>query len=71
MNALKGRVRAGRIEVDAPLPEGAEVVVLMGDGSPFELGDDALTELEERMAAADQGEVEPAAALIEKLRRAR
>jgi hypothetical protein len=69
MNAVRGRVRGGHIEVDAPLPEGAEVVVLTrGDQEPFELDDAQLEELELRMAEADAGDVESAEALIAKLR---
>lgn len=72
MNAVRGRVRGGRIELDASLPEGAEVVVLSrGDEEPFELDDAHLDELERRLAEADLGEVEPAEAVLAKLRRGR
>lgn len=72
MNAVRGRVRGGHIEVDATLPEGAEVVVRTGGHEePFELDDAKLDELERRMADADNGEVEPAEAVLGKLRRAR
>jgi hypothetical protein len=72
MNAVRGRVRGGHIEVDAPLPEGAEVVVLTrGEQEPFDLDDAQLDELERRIASADMGEVEPAEAVLAKLRRAR
>ncbi len=30
MNAVRGRVRGTHVELDEPLPEGAEVVVLVG-----------------------------------------
>jgi hypothetical protein len=69
MNAIRGRVRGGHIETDAALPEGAEVVVLTGaDEAPFDLDDAQLAELEARMAEADRGEVEPAQAVLARLR---
>ncbi len=72
MNAVRGRVRGGHIELDNALPEGAEVVVLTADSEePFDLDEAQLSELEARMAAADRGEVEPAAAVLERLRRGR
>jgi hypothetical protein len=72
MNAVRGRVHGGHIEVDTSLPEGAEVVVLTrGDQEPFELDDAQLDELERRIAEADRGEVEPAEAVFAKLRRGR
>jgi hypothetical protein len=72
MNAVRGRVRGGRIELDGALPEGAEVVVLAsGQDESFDLDDDQLTEIETRMAEADRGEVEPATTALESLRRRR
>jgi hypothetical protein len=72
MNAVRGRVRGGHIELDAALPEGAEVVVLTADTQePFDLHEAQLTELEARMAEADRGEVDTAASVLEKLRRGR
>lgn len=72
MNAVRGRVRGGHIETDAALPEGAEVVVLtVGVEEPFDLDDDQLAELETRMAEADRGEIDPADAMLAKLRRGR
>lgn len=72
MNVVRGRVRGGHVETDAALPEGAEVVVLTrADDDSFELDDVQLDELERRMAEADRGEVEPADAVLGKLRRAR
>lgn len=60
MNALRGCVRRGRIELDGALPESAEVVVLAaGTETPFDLNDAQLTEIEARMPEADRGEVEP------------
>ena len=72
MNAVRGRVRAGRVELDAELPDGAEVVVLVAsDDEPFELDEAAVAELEARIAAADRGEVEPARAVLDRLRATR
>ena len=72
MNAVRGRVRGGRIEIDGALPEGVEVVVLTaGAEAPFDLDDAQLTEIEARMAEADRGEVEPFGAVLERLRRNR
>lgn len=72
MNAMRGRVRGGHIETEAELPEGAEVVVLtVSQEEPFELDDAQLVELEARMAEADGGDVEPAAAALGRLRRSR
>ena len=69
---MRGRVRGGHVETDVALPEGVEVVVLTaGDEEPFDLDDAQLAELEARMAEADRGQVEPAAAVLERLRRAR
>jgi hypothetical protein len=69
MNAVRGRVRGGRIETDAALPEGSEVVVLTDGGEePFDLDETGVAELEARMAEADRGEVEPAAPVLAKLR---
>ena len=54
MNAVRGRVRGGRIELDDALPEGAEVVVLTaGAEAPFDLDDAQLTEIEARLAEAE------------------
>jgi hypothetical protein len=72
MNVVRGRVRGGHIEIDAALPEGAEVVVLTaGHDEPFDLDDAQLTELETRMAEADRGEVESGDVVLARLRRVR
>jgi hypothetical protein len=72
MNALRGRVRGGRIELDGALPEGAEVVVLTpGPDESFDLDEVQLTEIEARMTEADKGEVESASSAFESLRRKR
>ena len=71
MNAVRGRVRGGRIETEASLPEGTEVVVLpVDDDDVFELDDEQIAELERRMAEADRGELVPADAVFGRLRRA-
>jgi hypothetical protein len=72
MNAVRGRVRGGRVDVESPLPEGAEVVVLTGGSDElFELDDAQVAEIETRMAEADRGDVEPADTVLERLRRTR
>jgi hypothetical protein len=72
VNAVRGRVRGGQIELEGTLPEGAEVVVLAaGPDEPFDLDDAQLDEIEARMIAAERGEVEPAGALLERLRQRR
>jgi hypothetical protein len=54
MNAVRGRVCGGHIELDTALPEGAEVVVLTADSEePFDLDEAQLSELETRMTAAE------------------
>ncbi len=69
MNAVRGRVRGGHVEVDGVLPEGAEVVVLTGGSEPpFDLDLADADELEARMTDADRGEVEPAAPVLTRLR---
>ena len=71
-DALRGRVRGGQIELEGTLPEGAEVVVLAaGQDEPFDLDDAQLDEIEARMIAAERGEVEPAGAVLERLRQPR
>jgi predicted transcriptional regulator len=58
------------VETETALPEGTEVVVLTSaSDEPFDLDDAQLAELETRMAEAERGEVEPAAAVLARLRR--
>ena len=69
MSAVRGRVRGGRVELETDLPEGEDVVVMATSREePFELDDAELVELEARMAAADRGDVVPAAEVLQKLR---
>jgi hypothetical protein len=49
----------------------ADEVLTADAEEPFDLDEAQLTELEERMADADRGEVDPAAAVLERLRRGR
>jgi hypothetical protein len=67
MNVVRGRVRDGRVELDSALPDGAEVVVVLGETATFDLAENDIAELTERMAAADSGEVEPAQAVFARL----
>lgn len=72
MNAVRGKVRDGRIELDSALPEGADVVVLaVGRDQPFELDDVHVSELEARMQSVERGDAEPAASVVASLRRSR
>ena len=69
MNAVRGRVREGRVELEGDLPEGAEVVVLVPNREePYDLAEVEIAELETRMAAADRGDVVPANDVIQTLR---
>ncbi len=69
MNAVRGKVRDGRIETEAELPEGAEVVVLTASTeAPFDLDDAQLGELESRIASADAGDVETSEVVLGRLR---
>lgn len=72
MNAVRGRVHGGRVELETELAEGADVVVLAKESeTPFDLAEVEIAELEARMATADMGDVVSAAEVIEKLRSAR
>jgi hypothetical protein len=72
MSAVRGRVRGGRVELENELPEGADVVVLTENREePFDLAEAEIAELEARMAAADRGDVQPAAEVFQKLRSTR
>ncbi|MEO7033354.1 MAG: endonuclease domain-containing protein [Polyangiaceae bacterium] len=67
MNVVRGRVRDGHVELDSAWPDGAEVVVVLGETEPFALAEHDIAELTERMAAADRGEVEPAESVFARL----
>ena len=72
MNAVRGRVRGGRVEIDAVLPEGTEVVVLIGgDEVAFDLDDAQLAELENRTTEADPKPSLPADDVLTRLRQKR
>lgn len=72
MNAVRGRVRGGRVELESELPEGEDVVVMATNrDDPFDLAEAEIAELEARMVAIDREEVQPAAELIQKLRSTR
>jgi hypothetical protein len=57
MNVVRGRVRDGHVETDSAFPDGAEVVVVLGETEPFDLAESDVAELMARVAAADRGEV--------------
>jgi len=72
MNVLRGRVRGGRVAIDAHLPEGTEVVVLAPTGEPpFDLDEQSLAELETRIQEADRGDLVPAGVVLDELRSGR
>jgi hypothetical protein len=70
LNAVRGRVRGGRIELDGDLPRGRDVDVVLAtkEDDSFDLDDAQLAEIETRMAEAERGELEPAGAVLERLR---
>jgi hypothetical protein len=58
------------VEIETSLPEGAEVVVFTVNGDEkFDLDDSHVAELEARIANADRGDIEPAAAVLARLQR--
>ena len=70
MNAVRGRLRGGHVELVGELPEGTDVVVLATNGEEtFELAE--VAELAARMAAADHGDVVLAIDVIQRLRSSR
>ncbi len=72
MSAVRGRLHGGRVELETELPEGADVVVMATDrDEPFDLAEAEIAELEARMTAADDGDVMPAAEVMQKLRSTR
>lgn len=72
MSVVRGRVRAGRVELDSELPEGAEVVVLTASTDErFDLPDEEVADLERRVADADRGDLVPADDVIRALRSVR
>lgn len=54
---MHGTVCEGRVVIDDPLPEGASVTVLLEEQAAAVLSLQEETELAERIAAADRGEV--------------
>jgi hypothetical protein len=56
------------VEIETPVPEGTEVVVLVpGAEPPFELNDAATSELADRLLEADRGDTVPAERVLERL----
>jgi hypothetical protein len=69
MNAIRGRVRDGHVEVDSTLVEGTEVVVLVpGEQPPFDVDEEELAQLQACIAEADRGNVIAAGDLYARLR---
>jgi hypothetical protein len=75
MMSVRARVRNGRLVVDEPtdLPEGTEVDLapVVAADEAWALTPEESAELRSRMAAADRGELVPAAEVFAKLRAAR
>ena len=61
MRVVHGRVEQGHVVLDEPLPEGAEVAVVVaaaGDAG-FELDEQQVAELRASIEEADRGELVP------------
>jgi uncharacterized lipoprotein YbaY len=73
MQALKARVKGGRLVLDEPsnLPDGAEVRVALVDGDDLDAEERAMLqrELEASIAEADAGETEDFALVLAELRK--
>lgn len=71
MAVIAGRVHKGRVVLDEPLPEGAEVTVVCAGDEEFEGPDPKqVLELERRLAAVKRGaKLVPAREVMAKLRR--
>jgi hypothetical protein len=60
MRVVRGRVEDGRVVVDEPLPEGAEVTVVVAAGDEsFDLDEEQIAELRASIDEADRGELVP------------
>lgn len=57
MRMIPGTVLEGRVVIDAPLPEGTTVTVLLEEQAVAVLRPEDEAELADRIAAADRGEV--------------
>jgi hypothetical protein len=56
MKVVHGRVEHGHVVVDEPLPEGAEVSVVIASGDEsFDLDEEGIIALRESIAEADRG----------------
>jgi hypothetical protein len=64
-----GKVVGGRIEVDADLPEGASVTVLVDDDGTFEADSETEKMLLEAIAQCQREEVTPLKDLLAEMRR--
>ena len=70
MRVASGHVVDGRVELDAELPEGAAVTVLLPDGDEtFEADEETERMLLDSIAPCDRGETVPFATVLEELRR--
>ncbi|MBK7402892.1 MAG: hypothetical protein IPJ34_43380 [Myxococcales bacterium] len=75
METVRARVRNGRLVLDEPtdLPEGTEIELahVTDDDSPWDLSAERMTELQQRIASADRGEVVDGDVVLARLRAAR
>lgn len=70
MRIASGRVVAGRIEVDADLPEGSTVTVLAADGDEtFEADGETETMLLRAIEECNRGQTTPMADVLAELRK--
>lgn len=70
MRLHAGHVRGGHVETDVRLPEGARVTVITGEMEErFVVGKEYEEELLLALKEAEQGDVVPAAQVLESLRK--
>jgi hypothetical protein len=69
MQIVSGKVVAGKVVVEAELPEGADVTVLAREGDEtFEVGEELEAVLLESIAQSERGETISAEELLRELR---
>lgn len=68
---VRGKVVGNTVVLESPLPEGAEVEVLLDADAGIEVTDAEWARLVEAAAQARRGQMVPAESVLEKLRAAR